>query len=197
MDISRRKYLVESLIFASGEPVGIDRLMKLLEAERFEIRDDLQELAAEYETRNGGIRLYEVAGGYQFRTAPEYAEEIRQLSGDRVVKFSQAALESLAIIAYRQPITKADIEYLRGVDSGGVLKTLLERRLIKIVGRKDVPGRPILYGTTKEFLEHFSLRGLNELPTLKEFAELTVTTPDEMAGHQHTLINLDEEVSGE
>lgn len=197
MDTSRRKYLVESLIFASEEPISVDRLMKLLEAERFEIRDDLQELMGEYAERAGGVRLYEVAGGYQFRTAPEFAEEIRQLSGDRTVKFSQAALESLAIIAYRQPITKADIEYLRGVDSGGVLKTLLERRLIKIVGRKDVPGRPILYGTTKEFLEHFSLRGLNELPTLKEFAELTVTTPGDEGGIQHTLISMDEEVAGE
>jgi segregation and condensation protein B len=117
--------------------------------------------------------LYEVAGGWQFRTAPESSEFVRRYLKVKPQRLTRAALETLAICAYRQPVTRPEIEDIRGVDSGAVLKALLDRRLIKIVGKKEEVGRPILYGTTKEFLEFFALRDLNALPTLREFHELT------------------------
>ena len=113
-----------------------------------------------------------MAGGYQLRTRPEYADYLRRLGHSRPFKFSRPALETLAIIAYRQPVTRSEIEYLRGVDSGSVLKTLLEKRLLRILGKKDVPGKPMIYGTTREFLELFGLPDLSALPTLREFSEL-------------------------
>ena len=113
-----------------------------------------------------------MAGGFQFRTRTELAPALRKLVRDKTFRFSQAALETLAIIAYRQPITRGEIEYLRGVDSGGVVKTLLDRDLLKILGKKDVPGRPIMYGTSRHFLEQFGLRDLTDLPTLKEITAL-------------------------
>ena len=167
--------MVESLIFSSPQILDLDRLVKILETPRSDVRSAVESLIEEYSKREGGIRLAEISGGYQFRTVPENAEWLRAIHGERLVKFSQAALEALAIIAYRQPITRAEIEYLRGVDSGGVLKTLLDRTLLKIVGRKDVPGRPIIYGTSKEFLEHFGLNDLSGLPNLKEFADLAIS----------------------
>jgi segregation and condensation protein B len=116
--------------------------------------------------------MQEVSGGYQLRTRPEYADFLRKLGQSRPFRFSRPALESLSIIAYRQPVTRSEIEYLRGVDSGSVVKTLLEKRLIRILGKKDVPGKPMIYGTTKEFLELFGLSDLSALPTLREFSEL-------------------------
>ena len=122
-----------------------------------------------------------MAGGYQFRTDTELAPWLRKLSKERPFRFSAAALETLAIIAYRQPVTRAEVEYLRGVDSGGVVKSLLERNLLRILGKKDVPGRPLMYGTSRHFLEFFGLKELQDLPTLKEFSaldpELTEATP--------------------
>ena len=133
----------------------------------------LQELTGLYAQKESGLQLEEVAEGFQFRTRPESADYIQKLIHSRPYRFSRAALETLAIIAYRQPVTRAEVEYLRGVDSGGVFKTLLEKQLIRILGKKDVPGRPLIYGTTREFLEFFGLRDLSTLPTLKEFSELT------------------------
>jgi segregation and condensation protein B len=144
----------------------------LLERPRAELRSVIDQLQVEYPPCGRGFYLAEVAGGYQFRTASELAPWLRKLSKDRTFRFSQAALETLAIIAYRQPITRAEIEYLRGVDSGGVMKTLLEKNLLRILGKKEVPGRPLLYGTSRQFLELFGLRDLNDLPTLKEFSAL-------------------------
>jgi segregation and condensation protein B len=117
--------------------------------------------------------LCEVAGGWQFRTNPDNAEWVRKMLASKPVRLSRAALETLAVIAYRQPVTRAEIEDVRGVDSGGVLKLLLDRRLIKIIGKKEEIGRPSLYGTTKDFLEFFGLKDLTNLPTLREFHELT------------------------
>jgi len=166
------KALVEGIVFASEHPLKAEQVAEVIEVELKQVRQVLGELVDEYADLGRGFRLYAVADGYQFRTCEEYAEPLRRFNKSKPFRFSRAALESLAIIAYRQPITRGEIEYLRGVDSGGVLKTLLEKHLLRILGKKDVPGRPILYGTSKEFLELFGLRDLTGLPTLKEFSEL-------------------------
>jgi segregation and condensation protein B len=134
----------------------------------------LQALQEEYEAQNRGLRLVEVAGGYQMRTAKDNADWVKKFLGGRPARMGKATLETLAIIAYRQPITKAEIEAIRGVDVDGVISTLLERNLIRAVARKDVPGRPFLYGTTPEFLQLFKLRDLTHLPTLKEMEEISL-----------------------
>ena len=166
------KRLTEAYIFAAASPLSLDRLSQLLERPRSELRTVIEQLQADYPPSARGFYLAEVAGGYQFRTAGDLAPWLRKLNKERTFRFSQASLEALAIIAYRQPITRAEIEYLRGVDSGGVMKTLLEKNLLRILGKKDVPGRPLLYGTSRQFLELFGLRDLNDLPTLKEFSAL-------------------------
>ncbi|HKX12078.1 MAG TPA: SMC-Scp complex subunit ScpB [bacterium] len=140
---------------------------------RSEILQALEELAAEYRDQpQRGIVLAEVANGWQFRTKPENAAILQQFYQPKPTKISKPSLETLAIVAYKQPITRVEIDLIRGVDSGGVLKTLLEKNLVRIVGKKDEPGKPMLYGTTQDFLELFQLKGLQELPTLKEFREL-------------------------
>ena len=167
------KPILESLIFVSDAPLSVDRMCVILEEfDRGDIRSALMELTSDYRQRGGAIILAEIAGGYQFRTLPEYADYLKRLTKTKSPKFSQSALETLAIVAYRQPITRAEIEYLRGVDCGGVLRTCLEKRLVRILGKKDVPGKPLIYGTTKEFLELFSLKDLASLPTLKEIQNL-------------------------
>lgn len=164
--------VVEAFLFVSGSPLTLDKLADLTEADKSDIKEIIAGLTEEYCRSGRGIRLVEIAGGYQFRSDPALAPWLRRLQKERVQRLSAAALETLAIIAYRQPITRAEIEYLRGVDSGGVLKTLLERNLLRILGKKEVPGRPLLYGTSRYFLELFGLKDLNDLPTLKEFAAL-------------------------
>ncbi len=173
--------IVESMIFASDSPLSLDRLCDLLqEYERDAIRTVLKELLSFYETRAGGFMLVEVAGGWQFRTVPDLQQYVVRIVKAKTVKFSPSALETLAIVAYRQPVTRTEIEYLRGVDCGGVLKTLLEKKLIRIMGKKDIPGRPLIYGTSKEFLKVFSLKDLKGLPTLKEIQALGETAPYEL-----------------
>lgn len=172
------KSVVESLLFVHDQPLSLDRLALILEEhERSDIRQALEELVQEYGASERGIVLAQVAGGYQLRSRPENADYIRRLTRSKGVKFSQSALETLAIIAYRQPVTRAEVEYLRGVDSGGVLKSLLEKKLLRILGKKDVPGKPLIYGTSREFLELFSLKDLASLPTLKEIQELAPPDP--------------------
>ena len=166
------KKLIEAFIFASDTPLSLDRLSTLTEQPRSALSPLLHELLSEYAPEQHGFCLVEVAGGYQFRTAVDLAPWIRKLGKERPFRFSRAALETLSIVAYRQPITRAEIEYLRGVDSGGVMKTLLEKNLLRILGKKDIPGRPLMYGTSRHFLELFGLRDLNDLPTLKDFASL-------------------------
>jgi len=179
------KPIVESLIFVSDAPLSLDRICGILEEyERGDIRTALMELTADYRLRGGAFILAEVGGGYQFRTLPEFTDYLKRFTSTKPPKFSQSALETLAIVAYRQPITRAEIEYLRGVDSGGVLKTCLEKRLVRILGKKDIPGKPLIYGTTKEFLELFSLKDLASLPTIKEVRELGERSPDEGAAQQ-------------
>ena len=181
MERDQLKSILESLLFASEGPVTIHRLGEVLEGvERSEISSALQELQAEYDAGGRGFRLAEVAGGYQMQTARENADWVKKLYRDRPQRMSRATLETLAIVAYKQPITRAEIEAIRGVDVDGVVATLLDRRLIRIVARKDVPGRPFLYGTTPEFLQLFNLKDLSHLPTLKEMEEMTL--PEQEGG---------------
>jgi segregation and condensation protein B len=176
------KHIIESLVFVSETPLSINRLKAILEdVDVRDIRLALTELQAEYEARNGGFTLQEVAGGYQFRTRAEYSEWIKKLLKPSPTRLSRAALETLAIIAYKQPIIRADVEHIRGVDSGGVLRMLLERKFIRVLGRKDIPGRPMIYGTTREFLEIFNLKDLSELPSPKEITSLGAAEQDEDA----------------
>ena len=174
------KAIVESLLFASDTPLTVDKIKSVLETEdRKTIREVLTSLAEEYESGKHGFFLTEVAGGFQLRTRPEYRQWVRRLKETRPARLSRAALETLAIVAYKQPVLRSDVEYLRGVDSGGTLRTLLERRLIRVMGRKDLPGRPMIYGTTKQFLELFDFKDLSELPTLKELTDLGQTWPND------------------
>jgi len=166
------KNIVESLLFVADEPLSIDRFKNIIgQAETKEIRAALEELEADYEARRGGFYLNQVAGGYQIRTRPEYTEWIKRLLRPRPLRLSKAALETLAIIAYKQPVIRSDIEHIRGVDCGGVLRVLLERKFIRVLGRKEIPGRPLIYATTKHFLEVFDLKNLKDLPTPKEIEE--------------------------
>ncbi|WP_020675739.1 SMC-Scp complex subunit ScpB [Geopsychrobacter electrodiphilus] len=163
---------VAALIFAAEGPMSLDRLCLFFECQRAELRPVIDRLLEAYPVSRGGFYLAEIAGGYQFRTDPDLSHWLGKLNRDRPFRFSPAALETLAMIAYRQPVTRGEIEYLRGVDSGGVLKTLLDKGFLRILGKKDVPGRPLMYGTSRNFLEFFGLKDLSDLPTLREFTAL-------------------------
>ncbi|WP_319409511.1 SMC-Scp complex subunit ScpB [uncultured Desulfosarcina sp.] len=168
------KHIIESLLFVSETPLTMDHLKGIIEGEETAaIRSAIDELMAEYEQRDGGFVLKQVAGGYQFRTQGRYNEWIKRLVKPSTPRLSKAALETLAIIAYNQPIIRSDIEHIRGVDSGGVIRMLMERKLIRVLGRKEIPGRPLIYATTKHFLEVFELKDLKDLPTPKEIEELS------------------------
>ena len=185
MEREELRSIVESLLFVAEGPLTIQRLGEVLEdVEKDDIRTVAEELRAELESNRRGVRLVEVAGGYQLRTAKVNAEWVKKLLGGRPARMGRATLETLAIIAYRQPITRAEIEAIRGVDVDGVINTLLDRSLIRAVARKDVPGRPFLYGTTPEFLQLFNLKDLTHLPTLKEMEEMNLP---EMPGEELPL----------
>ena len=171
--MEQKKAIIEALVFASEAPLSVERIAEILTGEeKALISQALQELVGDYEERKGGIYLQAVAGGYQFRTSPDLSVWVKKLRAAKPVGVSPAALETLAIIAYRQPVVKADIDRFRGVDAAGALRGLLDKKLVRIVGRKDVPGKPILYGTTRKFLEVFNLQDLSALPTLRELKEL-------------------------
>ena len=174
MDDQQLKASLEALLFIAGSPVSVDRLKGILEDEpKDRIEGQLQALKAEYEARGAGIMLAEVANGWQLATCVDQAPWVRKFKTVKVsTRLSRPALETLAIIAYKQPVTRPEIEAIRGVNIGGIVRNLMERRLVKIVGKKDVPGKPMLYGTSTEFLEYFGLKDLSSLPTLKEFQEL-------------------------
>lgn len=172
--------IIESLLFVSEEPLTVDKFRQILETvDAKEIRSALQSLGKEYEARGGGFKLAEVAGGWQLRSRPEYNKWLKRMLQPSPQRLSKAALETLAIIAYNQPIIRADIEHIRGVDAGGVLRQLLERKLIRVLGRKEIPGRPLIYATTKLFLELFELRDLKDLPSPKEIEEMSVAAEPE------------------
>ncbi len=168
---SHLRGLLEALVFASDKPLKTAELARLASAPLAEVRNLLAELTETYADR--GIVLSEIAGGWLFRTSVQYAPFVRELTSERPVKLSRAQIETLAIVAYRQPITRPEIDDIRGVDSGATLKLLLERDLVRILGKKDEPGRPLLYGTTTAFLGFFGLKSLQDLPTLREFTELS------------------------
>jgi len=172
------KNIIESLLFVAEAPLSIERLKQITAAETKEIREALEALSNEYDARKGGFLLREVAGGYQIRTRPEYVDWIKRLLQPNPPRFSKAAMETLAIIAYKQPIIRSEVENIRGVDCGGVLRLLLERKLIRILGRKEIPGRPLIYATTKQFLEMFDLKDLKDLPTPKEIEEFGKSSAD-------------------
>lgn len=169
------KALIEAIIYVAPEPVPLDAIVKSLDGEERErVKAQIELLIREYEQPGHGIEVRHVAGGYRFSSKPEHHEVLRKFvkSLKPLVRLSRPALETLAVIAYRQPITVPEIEEIRGVDCGGVIHTLLEKKLIVTAGRKNVVGRPILYRSSKEFLVHFGLKDTSELPSLKEFEEL-------------------------
>ncbi|HEY1815952.1 MAG TPA: SMC-Scp complex subunit ScpB [Kofleriaceae bacterium] len=194
LDDAKLKHLVEAIVFAAEKPVTMQRLRQLTRiADVRRIEQALELLAADYTDR--GIALQHVSGGYQFRTNTTYSAWVQQLVAGRPVRLSRAQLETLAIVAYRQPITRPEIDEIRGVDSSATLRLLLDRSLIRVLGKREEVGRPMLYGTTAEFLDFFSLQDLRELPTLREYSELTAESRQVMS--DRLGIGLDDGVAPE
>ena len=164
------KRIVEALLFAVQEPISVRKISEIIEGtEAKEIREVIQQLREEYDTHDRVFQIEEIANGFQLLSRPEYHEwisKIRKKSGES--KLSQQALETLSIIAYKQPIIRADIEAIRGVQSGQMIRTLVEKNLVKITGRDEVLGRPLLYGTTTKFLDHFGLKSIKDLPKVED-----------------------------
>ena len=171
--VAERAAVIEALIFVSDEPLSVKTIADVLKEDKQVISETVQTLAQEFNARHSGLQLREVAGGWQFATRPEYHEHVRAFLKTRPsAKLSIASLETLAVIAYRQPVTVPEILEIRGVTSTSAIKTLLDRRLIVAKGHKQVVGRPMLYGTSKDFLMHFGLNDLTELPNLEDFEDL-------------------------
>jgi segregation and condensation protein B len=190
MEREEVKSVIESLLFVADGPQTLQRFGEVLDGvDKQTLQDAVNDLQSELDGQNRGVQLVEVAGGYQLRTAKANADWVKKFLGGRPARMGKATLETLAIVAYRQPITRAEIEAIRGVDVDGVIATLLERNLIRAVARKDVPGRPFLYGTTGEFLQLFNLKDLTHLPTLKEMEEISLP---EIPGDVISLDQLEE-----
>ena len=199
MEEIQTKAVIEALVFVSESPVGLDSIREVLgDIPKKDLQRMLGEMIEEYKTAPRGFTLIEVGGGYQFRTRTEYAEWVKKLKKIKPFALSQPSLETLAIVAYKQPVLRTEIEKIRGVDSGGVLRTLLEKKLIKILGKKDVPGKPLVYGTSKRFLEMFGLKDLSGLPTLKDLAGLGPPPPqEEVLPMEDSKTEEDETAAGE
>lgn len=173
MDQEQKRRIAEAAILASPEPISPAAIAELIpRCNPSQVRALVKELNEEYVAQRRAFEIWEVAGGFQFRSLPEFAPYLRQLQKIRPLRLSQAALETLAVVAYRQPVTRAEVEHVRGVDVGAVLRSLLDRQLVRIAGHREVPGRPIVYATTRRFLEVFGLTKLSDLPALRDFAEL-------------------------
>ena len=171
---TERAAVIEALIFVSDEPVSVKDIAGVLKEDKEVIAETVKTLAEEFNGRNGGLQLREVAGGWQFATRPEYHEHVRAFLKTRPsAKLTIASLETLAVIAYRQPVTVPEILEIRGVQSPSAIKTLLDKKLIVAKGRKDTVGRPMMYGTSKEFLLQFGLKDLSELPSVEDFHDLS------------------------
>ncbi|MCK6542276.1 SMC-Scp complex subunit ScpB [bacterium] len=168
--------VVESIIFASTEPLPMDRLLECIQKDYVQaslVRQVIDEINKHYQANNLPLRIIKIAGGYQYATHPQYDKWVSRLFKSKAEKkLSQSSLEVLAIVAYRQPISRAEIERIRGVNADWTLRSLMEKNLITVVGREDAPGKPLLFGTTKPFLEHFGLDAINELPKLKEIEDI-------------------------
>lgn len=172
-DRKYKKGLIEALLFLSSEPLKIATLSKSTNVEKTEVRELLDELILDYEEKEGGFLLKEIAGGYQFSSSPVYSEILSVIFKDKKREtLSRGTLDTLAIVAYKQPITLLELDEIRGVSSRGMVASLISKKLVKAVGQKEVPGRPTLYGTTNEFLIHFGLSRLSDLPTPVEVKEM-------------------------
>ena len=186
MEQEEIKAIIENILLAADQPVNEGQFKDLLAdgVEKTALKSILEELIDEYKSRN--LQILQVAEGYQLCTRHDYSDWVRKfLKFDKTTKLSQPSLDTLAIIAYKQPLTKAEVEEIRGVDSSGVVRTLLEKKVISPCGRKKVPGRPIMYRTTRKFLEYFGLRDLSDLPTLEDFKDSELE--DQVAPDQITL----------
>ena len=173
MDRSKQRQIVEALVLASPEPIPATRVAEILpRGSRKRVAELVAELNAEYEEGGRAFEIWEVAGGFQMRTRPDFAASVKPLHRSSALRLSRPALETLALVAYRQPVTRAEIENVRGVDCGAVLRSLFERKLVRIAGHRDVPGRPMLYATSRRFLEVFGLDSLEDLPTLRDLEEM-------------------------
>jgi segregation and condensation protein B len=173
MDDSERRRIVEAVILGSPEPISAQRVAAVIPyCKPAKVKALVEDLNAEYAEQGRSFEIAEIAGGYQVRTLPEFASYLQQIQPQRPLRLSKAALETLAIAAYRQPVTRAEIEDVRGVDAGAVVRGLMERKLLRIAGHKEVPGRPMLFGTTRRFLEVFSLEKLEDLPSLRQLDDL-------------------------
>ena len=173
MEAKDKRRIIEALILSSTEPISAAKLAEIIPyCKEGQAKDLVNELNTEYVEQDRAFEIWEVAGGYQIRTRAEFSGYLQKLQKERALRLSQAALETLAVIAYRQPTTRAEIEEVRGVDAGATVRSLLDRQLIRIAGQREVPGRPMLYGTTRRFLEVFGLENLKNLPTLRELDEL-------------------------
>jgi segregation and condensation protein B len=180
VDETQKRSIAEALILASPEPIPVAKLAKLIpRCTPSKAKALVDALNADYVAQQRAFEICEVAGGYQMRTHAEFSSYLHQLQKTRPLRLSNAALETLSIVAYRQPVTRSEVEQVRGVDAGPVVRSLLERKLVKIAGHKEVPGRPMLYATTKRFLEVFGLAHLEDLPTLRDLEELVPSEPDD------------------
>jgi segregation and condensation protein B len=193
MEKEQKRRIVEGVILASPDPITPARIAELIpRCNPSQVRAFVKELNEEYVEQRRAFEIWEVAGGFQLRTLPEFSPYLRQIQKTRPLRLSPAALETLSVIAYRQPVTRAEVEHVRGVDAGPVVRSLLERGLIRIAGHREVPGRPMVYATTRRFLEVFGLGKLGDLPALRDLAELdfdeetgavVTVTPEEGAEH--------------
>jgi len=182
MERSTAKGIIEALLFASEKAISLEEICQVLEADdKNTLKELIEELKGEYESQARGFRLIKVAGGFQVCTHPDFAPWLAKLfRSRRISRFSKPALETLAIVAYRQPVSRTEVESIRGVNVEGVLRTLLEKGMVRIRGRKDSPGRPLIYGTTSQFLEYFGLNSLSELPQLGELVPPGGPKPGEL-----------------
>ena len=173
------KAIIEALLFVSEKPVLIEQIRRVLDdTDSTVIRSLLEELKTEYLNSNGAIRILEVAGGFQMVTAPELSSFLKKFYQRAPERLSSPTLEALSIIAYKQPITRIEIESIRGVDTSGIVKNLISKGLVRIIGRRKAPGRPFIYATTRQFLEYFGLKSLEELPKMEEFAKVQAGTDE-------------------
>ena len=174
MDQDQQRRIIEAVVLASPEPISAARIAELLpRCNPTKVRALVKELNESYVESHRAFEIWEVAGGYQLRSLPEFAPYLKQIQKTRPLRLSGAALEVLSVVAYRQPVTRAEIDHIRGVDSGAVLRSLLDRQLVRIAGHREVPGRPIVYATTRRFLEVFGLSRLGDLPNLRELEDIT------------------------
>jgi segregation and condensation protein B len=173
MEAKEKRRIIEALILSCPEPISAEKLAEIIPyCKPGQAKDLVNELNTEYVEQDRSFEIWEVAGGFQIRTRAEFSGYLQKLQKERALRLSPAALETLAIIAYRQPATRAEIEEVRGVDAGATVRSLLERHLIRIAGQREVPGRPMLYATTRRFLEVFGIENLKNLPSLRQLDEL-------------------------